>query len=320
MLARSVRNPLVIGLGTGVILVLSTAPPVLAAAGDSASPSPSASPSGSPTPVPEIHVEFARTSTSAVHAGNTVSLTAHVHTGTLPADDVKLSLGADRGASISARCTLSAGLCKLGAVDSKGETVTFTVTVPSKVTSGNITVSGYAFDPNGDDSGVVPFHIKVTKAPSPKPSKSATHNSHSSGSGSSSESSGSSGTSNNPTPPGDLNSGASGPAPSVAPANNTVLPGINQQNQGQTPSTVPLMQTAGNAQSMSGSADGPDELTFDKLASTQAAWLAALLVAFSLLLTQVRLGKANARAARPAKPKGAHRRTRRRRRPGSRAL
>src|SRR5690606_40996390 len=33
------------------------------------------------------------------------------------------------------------------------------------------------------------------------------------------------------------------------------------------------------------------DLTFERMASTQVAWLAALLVAFSLLLTQLRLGR-----------------------------
>ncbi|GLY79377.1 hypothetical protein Airi02_041510 [Actinoallomurus iriomotensis] len=75
----------------------------------------------------------------------------------------------------------------------------------------------------------------------------------------------------------------------------------------QAPSTAPVVNT-GNSQQMRGTTDAADELTFDKLASTQAAWLAALLVAFSLLLTQVRLGRANARSP---KQKGAHRRTRR---------
>ncbi|GAB2810575.1 hypothetical protein GCM10027176_14000 [Actinoallomurus bryophytorum] len=68
------------------------------------------------------------------------------------------------------------------------------------------------------------------------------------------------------------------------------------------------MQNTGNTQSMRGTADDADQLTFEKLASTQAAWLAALLVAFSLLLTQVRLGRAAVKAPRA---QGAHRRTRR---------
>ncbi|MGI5164458.1 hypothetical protein ACQEU3_08900 [Spirillospora sp. CA-253888] len=55
------------------------------------------------------------------------------------------------------------------------------------------------------------------------------------------------------------------------------------------------------------------DLTFERMASTQVAWLAALLVAFSLLLTQLRLGRraepaAVAEARRRAK--GTHRRPR----------
>jgi hypothetical protein len=85
-----------------------------------------------------------------------------------------------------------------------------------------------------------------------------------------------------------------------------VLPSIAP---GQTPSTAPgLVQNTGATQSMRGTADAADQLTFDKLASTQAAWLAALLVAFSLLLTQVRLGRANVKDPRQ---KGTHRRSRR---------
>ena len=70
----------------------------------------------------------------------------------------------------------------------------------------------------------------------------------------------------------------------------------------------PVVQNTGSSQSMRGTADDSDVLTFDKLASTQAAWLAALLVAFSLLLTQVRLGRAT---IKDPKQKGAHRRVRR---------
>ncbi|MEV5711430.1 hypothetical protein [Actinoallomurus sp. NPDC052274] len=95
-----------------------------------------------------------------------------------------------------------------------------------------------------------------------------------------------------------------------------MLPNVGQQNQtqGQTnqvPSTAPLIENAGNSQSMQNAADGTNELTFDKLASTQAAWLAALLVAFGLLLTQVRLGKATNRNVKAVpKPKGTHRKPR----------
>jgi hypothetical protein len=54
----------------------------------------------------------------------------------------------------------------------------------------------------------------------------------------------------------------------------------------------------------SGGSPQAQELTFERLASTQAAWLAALLVAFSVLLTQVRLARQPTRV----RPKGDHRR------------
>jgi hypothetical protein len=86
-----------------------------------------------------------------------------------------------------------------------------------------------------------------------------------------------------------------------------VLPSIAAPQQTPTTAPNPIVQT-GASQSMRGTADDSNVLTFDKLASTQAAWLAALLVAFSLLLTQVRLGRA---AVKDPKQKGAHRKVRR---------
>lgn len=77
-------------------------------------------------------------------------------------------------------------------------------------------------------------------------------------------------------------------------------------NTSQIPSTAaqPLVN-ASNGQRMQGA--GEQELSFNKLASTQVAWLAALLVAVGLLLTQLRLGRLSVRSPRP---KGNHRRPR----------
>lgn len=255
-----------------------------------------------------------RRTSGTFYAGSTVSYRAHVYSGTTSVNDVRLSLGADQG-SISARCTMSAGLCKLGNVDSSGENVDLTVTVSSKLTSGGtVTVSAYAFSGSVHRSRSSAF--KVTKKPTPSKSPSPTA-SHSSGSGSGSGSGSSGSGSGSTTPSGNVNSGTgtngSNQAPLTAGQNNATLPNIPQQNQtpgqGQTPSTAPLIENVGNSQSMQNAADGPNVLTFDKLASTQAAWLAALLVAIGLLLTQVRLGKANTRGAKAA-AKGAHRKTR----------
>jgi hypothetical protein len=57
------------------------------------------------------------------------------------------------------------------------------------------------------------------------------------------------------------------------------------------------------------------DLTFERVASTQVAWLAALMVAIAVLLTQLRLGKrrapAGAASAAMRRARGMHRRTRR---------
>lgn len=121
--------------------------------------------------------------------------------------------------------------------------------------------------------------------------------------------SGGSGSGSNTTPssPGNLPLSSSG-STSVPPpkTSDPVLPSIPQTQA--TPSTAanPVVNT-GNSPLMRNAAEGGDELTFDQLASTQAAWLAALVVAFSLLLTQIRLGRVNLKSTRP---KGEHRRTR----------
>lgn len=328
MLARSVRNPLFVGLGTGVVLIIGAASPVLAAAGPTPSPpangsstgttatptnsgtptptpTPTATPTPTPTPtkVPVLSIALLHTPRSGSPNTN-YSMDVYVKAPAAPAQGVDLTVWSSRAkVTFDGNKQRTYHIGKLAG--SKRPTIT--VAVPSTVTSGTVTVYAW-IDADGvqEKSTRSSFTVKKPKASS----------SHSSGSGGSG---GSSGSHTSPAPLGSLHSGTNNQAPSVATPNGTVLPGIGgQQNPGRTPSTAPLVQTAGNSQSMAGAA-GPDELTFDKLASTQAAWLAALLVAFSLLLTQVRLGKADARAAaKAAKPKGAHRRTRRRRR-GARA-
>src|SRR5690606_6665658 len=84
------------------------------------------------------------------------------------------------------------------------------------------------------------------------------------------------------------------PSPSVAPGQGGVA-------------ATPQTRLQGNE------APVAQDLTFERMASTQVAWLSALLVAFSLLLTQLRLGRRRvpAGAAGRVRPKGAHRRPRR---------
>jgi hypothetical protein len=186
--------------------------------------------------------------------------------------------------------------------------VAISVAIPSKVTSGKVTVTALAV---GDDpkAGQDVKEVTKTQAVTVKKPKSSSSSSSSSSSGSSgsSSSSGSSGSSNETSSGSDLPLGT-GTTSSSPTGNPAVLPSIAPQ---QTPSTAPgpVVENTGNSQSMRGTADAADQLTFDKLVSTQAAWLAALLVAFSLLLTQIRLGRAA--AVKDPRAKGAHRRTRR---------
>ncbi|MGH3377115.1 MAG: hypothetical protein ACRDP6_20485 [Actinoallomurus sp.] len=239
-------------------------------------------------------------STGAIHAGSTVKFVAHIKAGAAVMHSVQLGVTANPAAEIDLNCVLSdLGLCELGDVSTAGKDASFTLTVPAKTKSGTIQVKAYATStPDKTDSTPTPYSLKVTKAPKPTPSPT-----HSSGSGSSGSSGGSSG-SNLPT--GNLGSSN---VPSTTPSSNSaLLPPITTPQQ-QAPATAPgTPQNPSDAPQMRGTAADANELTFGELASTQAAWLAALLVAFSLLLTQVRLGRAN---TKDDKQKGSHRRPRR---------
>jgi hypothetical protein len=98
-----------------------------------------------------------------------------------------------------------------------------------------------------------------------------------------------------------------GLAPTGAGQQSAQFPQIAPQTTGT--ATAPSVAAPGQAQNVSALRAGspePQELTFQRLASTQAAWLAALLVAFSLLLTQIRLSRPPGARSR----KGIHRRKR----------
>ncbi len=178
----------------------------------------------------------------------------------------------------------------------KAVRLAITMTIPSDLTSGKILAEGHAEAANIVKTvDAKPFSITVKKKTTP-PSTGGT-------SGGSTGSVGSGSTSNvgsiPPSGTGTTTTGNNGGA---------VLPPITQQPPTTAPEpTTTTVQPVGNSQSMRNSAEGSDELSFNQLASTQAAWLAALLVAFSLLLTQVRLGKATGKVALQ---KGAHRKTR----------
>jgi hypothetical protein len=325
VLARSVRNPLVIGLGTGIVLVGGSAPAALAksptptSSGTNASVTPSATPTttkstptGTPTtPPPTMSAHFVHMPTF-VQPGSSYSadvvVTPHASNGKNP----KRVVLAVRGSRATAICDASKDrVYTIGSLKFE-KTVPITLSVPANVTSGRVVVYAHVDAGNAPSIDAPSAYLPVKK-PTPKPTVSATPTaSHSSGSGGGTgSSSGSSGSNSTLAPMGTLNStttGKSGSSSGTPPQNAPVLPDTTQTQQ---PSTAPdpAVQRTSNSQSMRGTGDATGQLTFGKLASTQAAWLAALLVAFSLLLTQVRLGKAT---AKPVKPKGTHRRPRRR--------
>jgi hypothetical protein len=146
---------------------------------------------------------------------------------------------------------------------------------------------------------------RTPSKPSPTPTKSAAA-SGSGGGGSSSSGSGSSssGSGGGYVPP--------SPNSSFDPRNPQVaLPPIQAPNPSVAPSPVPGSGTP-QSRLQGNKAPVAQDVTFERMASTQIAWLAALLVAFSLLLTQLRLGRRRVPAGAAAKrPKGTHRRPRR---------
>jgi hypothetical protein len=312
VLARSVRNPLILGVGAGAVLVIGTAPAALAVIGDGSSPSPTASDNApkTPTPDPSTSTETPPppgppTLTAAfthfpglVRPGTNYSIDVVVtpHFPSPKSDSPKNLALTLRGSRAAVTCVASKSrVYEMGSTVRNAKIVAITVSVPSDVTSGYITVTAHVDADNADWADAKPLTIKVKKPASTTSSNSGSTNS---GGGSSSGSGGgsTSTTSNLPT-------GTTTPPVTTTPPPNASLPDLTQP----TPTTAPVQNT-GSSQSMRSTGDEADQLTFDKLASTQAAWLAALLVAFSLLLTQARLGRTN---KRDPKIKGNHRRARR---------
>ncbi|MFI0404296.1 hypothetical protein [Actinomadura sp. 3N508] len=152
-----------------------------------------------------------------------------------------------------------------------------------------------------------------TKKPT-KPTKSSKPATSSSGGGSnSSGSGGSSGSSSSGSSGSGTTGGVIPPAPnsSFDPRNPQVaLPPITSPN-APNPSVAPGQVATPESRLQGNKAPVAQDLTFERMASTQIAWLAALMVAFSLLLTQARLGRKRMSAAAPKRTKGEHRRPRR---------
>ncbi|MBC6470674.1 hypothetical protein [Actinomadura alba] len=290
-----------VGLSAGAIIALTTGVSAALVADPSASPStgtevtkePATDPSTSPTPeppppAPVLYVDLVLPSGS-VHAGDSVKARVHVWATRNVAQNTKLRLDTNANATVSSQQTL-------GKVGEAGVYRTMTVTIRKGFTKGSVPVTAIA-TATGAKTKTDGATITVTKKPTP----SSTSSSNSSGSGSSSSgSTGSTGTS----------TGTTGTTPYVPPSPTGGLesPQVSlPEIPASAPSMAPTLPAAAPSHTLrSGGSPQAQELTFERLASTQAAWLAALLVAFSVLLTQVRLG----RPAADRRPKGDHRRPR----------
>ncbi|MFI0351292.1 hypothetical protein [Actinomadura sp. 9N407] len=276
----------------------------------------------------------------APDAGETVTIPATVKAVDKAASGVQVSIKVTTHSSegIEATpegCVPGCGLESISANESKSSEAK--VTVPKTIKKSTVVVldiSATGTDANGDKLESLPQQVEITYAPlkvtpspsptptkPPKPSPTPTPTKtkapdkekddgkdDNSGSGSGSSGSGSSGsTYTPPAPNGAFNTPNTVQSPQVA------LPPIAPP----APSVAPQMSPSPESRLRNNKAPVAQDLTFERMASTQIAWLAALLVAFSLLITQLKLGRrrpvpGTARAiARTGRPKGEHRRPRR---------
>ncbi|WP_433473800.1 hypothetical protein ACQPZP_34085 [Spirillospora sp. CA-142024] len=275
---------------------------------------------------------------SSALAGSSVAIKTTVSTDTGEATDVKVTAvnvttepNADTG--ITGACPAAgADSCALGTVDAGGKAITSFLTVPKDIkktvtVTYKVTVVGTAPKDKtqtvGDTTSVSYTPIKVTptatptKTPTKKPTKTPTKSPSPTATSttSSGASNGGGGSSNGGNGSGGNGAGADGyvpPSPnsSFDPQNPQVaLPSIQAPSPSVAPSPVP---GSGTPQSRLQGNKAPiaQDLTFERMASTQIAWLAALMVAFSLLLTQLRLGRRRLPAGTPKRVKGTHRRPR----------
>lgn len=335
MRSRPVRNPIFLGLGTAAILAAGSATAVLADETPTPTPSgsegssPSATDSPTPTPSPSktpetqsppvLHVNVIATSATTVTATKSVKANIHVYSTTANAPSTVLKLATSKTTTISPTCNRISGGCSLQTVNENGIFIPVTVTIPKGTSTGGITLTATA-SATGAATVRDTLGITVKKAStSSSPNTSGSHSNGSGGSGGSSSngssggSSGGSGTNGSTTslpgsgsayvPP----SAAGQLAPATNGAQSAQFPQIAPQNgTAAAPPTVVGGEPAQNMGAVRGASPEPQELTFQRLASTQAAWLAALLVAFSLLLTHIRLNK----PAEARRRRGVHRRQR----------
>jgi hypothetical protein len=323
VLTRSGHHPILVGLGAAAVVAVAMAPS--ATAEDTPSPSPGTaspvttptpsptsssppatvtktptppatktptpSPTTTPTKAPPPPVPVLEVSTTpvaaAAHPGDKVILYVVVHANKAVAHKATLVLSTKPKAA-----TTPTGSHALGDLTSANKTVTVTVTVPKAMKPGRLVLTAKvaAADKAAPRSTTRTITVAAAAKTSAATTPPATPALPATPSGA--------GGAGGYTPP--------SPAGSIQPAG---VPGVAlpQIAAGQPSSTAGTGLSGGTTSMRDGSPDA-QELTFQRVASTQAAWLAALLVVFSVLLTQVRL--AGARAVRP-RAKGGHRRGRR---------
>jgi hypothetical protein len=229
-------------------------------------------------------LEISTTPVPVAHPGDKVTMYVVVHADKATAHQAKLTLSAKPTASTTPGASYS-----LGDLTTANKIVAVTVTIPTTMKPGKLVVTAKITAKTSDKAvpRSVNRTITITAAPAVTTTASATPSLPTTSTGVAA------GAYTPPSPAGSIQPAA---APSIA------LPQIASA----TPSTATASGL--NMTAMREGTSDSQELTFQRVASTQAAWLAALLVVFSVLLTQVRL--VGARSAR-SQTKGDHRRNRR---------
>jgi hypothetical protein len=268
-------------------------------------------PAPTPTPAPpKLFVSLAPPS-GKVYPGDTVQATVHVHASGATATEVLLRFSARPKVTLTPKCAVVSGACRLQKVTESGKFLRITVQIPKTAKPGTVTLTADATDtPDKATPVKAQRSFTVTKKATPSPTPTPTPTKGSGGSGGGTEGSGSgTGTgTDSGTQTGGLGPAPFPPIPSAAAQSPSVaLPPVSPPPVTQ-PSVAPGPVAAPTSKLRAGSEPAPSELTFERLAGTQAAWLAALLAALAILLTQLRI---NRLAMGYRRPKGDHRRPRR---------
>lgn len=303
MRSRSV----LMGLGTAAILAAGAAPPAFATtttpsptAEKSVTPSvtptttttpsttpatssPPASPATTPSPPPKpvLHVTTS-VPTGALHGGDSVIVTIDVWSTKATAYNAILLLSTTSKITTDRTCTATAKVpCTVGMLDlsqvNAHKHFPVKVTIPKTMKQGNprLNVTVIAADAKGVRVSSTPVSQTLTVTPVVPPAAIAKLPA---------------------TTPATTTPATTTPAYTAPTPTGSLQPAAAGQSltlpQVLAPSTAPTAPTAGlagNATALRSGSPSNADVVFEQLAGTTAGWLAALLVAFAVLLTQVRL-------------------------------